>query len=240
MLETCRISSLALYGGSGDRYGSLPIDFRVVVVRYYWKMVCVFEHIPEALRNGSIKKNIKKRGNWGEPSKDRNEKDDNKRTKTGNDLATTANPVRREYTGMTPKVVHRNVNPINARNPPARACYECGSTNHVNGACPRLNQTQRLRGNNQNKVLTVNGVQDHGNNGMDWLSNHKAEIICHEKVVRVPLPDGKVLKVIGERPKEKMRHLRSTKTKEQKQEEIMVVRDYPEVLSDDLLGLSPI
>ncbi|GJR13405.1 putative nucleotidyltransferase, ribonuclease H [Tanacetum coccineum] len=28
--------------------------------------------------------------------------------------------------------------------------------------------------------------------GMDWLSNYKAEIICHEKVVRIPLPDGNV------------------------------------------------
>ncbi|GJU70695.1 reverse transcriptase domain-containing protein [Tanacetum coccineum] len=28
--------------------------------------------------------------------------------------------------------------------------------------------------------------------GMDWLSNYKAEIICHEKVVRIPLSDGKV------------------------------------------------
>nr|GFA81446.1 retrotransposon protein, putative [Tanacetum cinerariifolium] len=27
--------------------------------------------------------------------------------------------------------------------------------------------------------------------GMDWLSNHKDEIICHEKVVKVPLLDGK-------------------------------------------------
>nr|GFB55866.1 hypothetical protein [Tanacetum cinerariifolium] len=27
--------------------------------------------------------------------------------------------------------------------------------------------------------------------GMDWLSDHKAEIICHEKVVRIPLLDGK-------------------------------------------------
>ncbi|GKE33198.1 putative reverse transcriptase domain-containing protein, partial [Tanacetum coccineum] len=27
--------------------------------------------------------------------------------------------------------------------------------------------------------------------GMDWLSNHKVEIICHEKVVRIPLLDGK-------------------------------------------------
>ncbi|GKB95581.1 putative reverse transcriptase domain-containing protein [Tanacetum coccineum] len=28
--------------------------------------------------------------------------------------------------------------------------------------------------------------------GMNWLSNHKAEIICHEKVVRIPLLDGKI------------------------------------------------
>nr|GEU87250.1 reverse transcriptase domain-containing protein [Tanacetum cinerariifolium] len=40
--------------------------------------------------------------------------------------------------------------------------------------------------------------------GMDWLSNHKAEIICHEKVVRIPLLDGKVLRVIGERSEEKI------------------------------------
>ncbi|GJX63489.1 putative reverse transcriptase domain-containing protein [Tanacetum coccineum] len=43
--------------------------------------------------------------------------------------------------------------------------------------------------------------------GMDWLSNYKAEIIYHEKVVRIPLPDDKVLRVIGEIPDEKVRHL---------------------------------
>ncbi|GJZ17349.1 putative reverse transcriptase domain-containing protein [Tanacetum coccineum] len=46
---------------------------------------------------------------------------------------------------------------------------------------------------------------------MDWLSNHKAEIICHEEVVRIPLLDGKVLRVLGERPKEKARLLMSAK-----------------------------
>nr|GEZ86785.1 hypothetical protein [Tanacetum cinerariifolium] len=75
---------------------------------------------------------------------------------------------------------------------------------------------------------------------MDWLSNYKAEIICHEKVVRIPLLGGKVLRVIGERSEEKMRHLRSAKTKEQKQEEIVVVRDYLKVFLNDLLGLPPI
>ncbi|GKE18764.1 putative reverse transcriptase domain-containing protein, partial [Tanacetum coccineum] len=47
--------------------------------------------------------------------------------------------------------------------------------------------------------------------GMDWLSDHKAEIICHEKVVRIPLLDGKVLRVLGEKLKEKMRQLMSAK-----------------------------
>ena len=41
--------------------------------------------------------------------------------------------------------------------------------------------------------------------GMDWLSKHKAAIICHERVVRIPLPSGKVLRVLGERPDEKMK-----------------------------------
>ncbi|GJW70704.1 putative reverse transcriptase domain-containing protein [Tanacetum coccineum] len=49
--------------------------------------------------------------------------------------------------------------------------------------------------------------------GMDWLSNYKAEIICHEKVVRIPLPDGKVLRVVGERPEEKARLLMSAKAR---------------------------
>ncbi|GJT95795.1 putative reverse transcriptase domain-containing protein [Tanacetum coccineum] len=120
----------------------------------------------ESLRNGSIKKNPKKRGSRGEPIKDRNVRDDNKRTRTENAFAITTNPVRREYTGTTPKDMPRNVNPVNARNLTARACYECGSTDHVRSF----------------DVII----------GMDWLSGHKAKIICHEKVVRIPLLDGKV------------------------------------------------
>nr|GFC92759.1 putative reverse transcriptase domain-containing protein [Tanacetum cinerariifolium] len=63
---------------------------------------------------------------------------------------------------------------------------------------------------------------------MDWLSNHKAEITCHEKVVRIPLLDGKVLRVVGERPKEKAKLMMSVKTRDKYQEEIVVVRDFPE------------
>nr|GEX57811.1 hypothetical protein [Tanacetum cinerariifolium] len=67
--------------------------------------------------------------------------------------------------------------------------------------------------------------------GMDWLYNHKAEIICHEKVVRMPLLDGKVLRVLRERPKEKARLLMSAKASDKNLEEIVVVRDFLEFFS---------
>ncbi|KAI3828724.1 hypothetical protein L1987_02833 [Smallanthus sonchifolius] len=35
--------------------------------------------------------------------------------------------------------------------------------------------------------------------GMDWLSKNQAEIICSEKIVRIPLPSGEILSVKGER-----------------------------------------
>ncbi|GJR22362.1 putative reverse transcriptase domain-containing protein [Tanacetum coccineum] len=138
--------------------------------------------------------------------------------------------------------VPRNVNPVNAKNPTVRSCYECGSTDHVRSACPRLNRAQEPKGNRPNQVAANNGGQGRGNQarGMDWLSNYKAEIICHENVVRIPLPDGKMLRVVGEKPKEKARLLMSAKASDKKQEKIVMDRDFPEVFPDDLSGLVPI
>ncbi|KAI3704115.1 hypothetical protein L1987_74328 [Smallanthus sonchifolius] len=36
--------------------------------------------------------------------------------------------------------------------------------------------------------------------GLDWLSNHHAEVICFEKCIRIPLPSGETLRVFGEKP----------------------------------------
>ncbi|GKD83091.1 putative reverse transcriptase domain-containing protein, partial [Tanacetum coccineum] len=220
--------------------------------------------------------------------------------------------------------VQRNVNPVNARNPTVKACYECGSTDHVRSACPRLNRARGPEENCPNQVAAYNGGWGRGNQrnqsrgrvfmlgaeesrqdlnimtgtftlnnhfattlfdsgadysfvsttfipllglepsdlgfgyeieiasgqlveidkvikgckleikghvfninlipfghrsfdviiGMYWLSNYKPEIICLEKVVRIPLSDGK--------------------------EEIVVVRYFPEVFPDDLSRLPPI
>ncbi|GKD34923.1 putative reverse transcriptase domain-containing protein [Tanacetum coccineum] len=244
----------------------------------------------EALRNGSIKKNLEKRGNEGEPSKDRNVRDDHKRTRMGNAFATTTNHVGRENMGTVPKCTtcnthhlpeapcrtcfncnrprnfardcrvaprNVNVNPVNARNPTARECCECGGTDHIKSACFSLIRAQGSGENRPNLALANNGepsdlgfsyeieiasgqlveidkvirgckleIEGHmfdinlipfGSEsfdviiGMDWFSGHQAKIICHEKVA-----------------------------KEKKQEEIVVVRDFPEVFLDDLSELLPV
>ncbi|GJT93324.1 putative reverse transcriptase domain-containing protein [Tanacetum coccineum] len=250
--------------------------------------------IDEAVRNGSIKK-AKKRGNVGEPSKDRSERDDNKRTRTRNVFATTVNPVGRENTGTWPKCttcnsyhapggpyrtcfncnrlgylakdyrgVPRNVNPVNARTSTVRACYECGSTNHVRPTCPRAFMLGAEEARQDPNIVmglepselgfryeieiasgqlveidkVIKGCKleieghvfdsdlipfGHGSFDviidMEWLSNYKAKIVFHEKVVRIPLPDGNVLRVVGERPKKKARLLMSAKSSDKKQEE---------------------
>nr|GEV55223.1 hypothetical protein [Tanacetum cinerariifolium] len=65
---------------------------------------------------------------------------------------------------------------------------------------------------------------------MDWLSRHKAEIVCHDKVFRIPLPNGEILRVLGERLEEKVRHLLSAKAEEQKLKDIIVIRNFFESL----------
>nr|GFC22185.1 hypothetical protein [Tanacetum cinerariifolium] len=162
----------------------------------------------EALRNGSIKKNHEKRGNIKEPNKDRNVRDENKRTRMGNDFTTTTNLGRGGYTGTTPKcttcnyhhlpeipcracfncnclghfakdcrVAPKNVNPTNARNPVARTCYECGSTDHIRSACPRMNQAQRPGETITTKSWLLMRVRVMGTKGIRQRVGHS----CWEK-----------------------------------------------------------
>ncbi|GKE42927.1 putative nucleotidyltransferase, ribonuclease H, partial [Tanacetum coccineum] len=75
--------------------------------------------------------------------------------------------------------------------------------------------------------------------GMDWLSNQKAVIVCHEKIVRIPIEEGKVLCVQGERNVGKKKMLMRTKANEPTLIDIPIVCDFEDVFSDDLLGLPP-
>ncbi|GKB79325.1 putative reverse transcriptase domain-containing protein [Tanacetum coccineum] len=76
--------------------------------------------------------------------------------------------------------------------------------------------------------------------GMNWLSKFKAEIVCHEKIVQIPLPNGEVLKVHRERPEGKLKHLTNIKIGERKLKDIPIVQDFPAVFLEDLSGLPPL
>ncbi|GKB65583.1 putative reverse transcriptase domain-containing protein [Tanacetum coccineum] len=197
----------------------------------------------EAVRNGSIKK-VEKRGNVGETSKDKNGKDDNKRTRTGNAFATTINPVGRENTVAANNRGQGRGNQENQARGRAfmlRAEEARQDSNIVTGLEPSdLGFKYEIK-IASGQLVEIDKV----------IKGCKLEIEGHVfdidlipfgdiEVVRIPQPDGKVFKVLGERPEEKARLLMSAKASEKKQEEIVVVRDFLEVFPDDLSGLPPI
>ncbi|GJX73770.1 reverse transcriptase domain-containing protein, partial [Tanacetum coccineum] len=212
----------------------------------------------EALRNGSIKKNPEKKGNVGEPSKDRNGREDNKKTKRLKMLLLQPQTLLEEVTWVR----HPSVPPV-AIIVHLRHLVAVDSTvtahdillgiikwrlgiYEIEIASGQLVEIDKvIRGCKleiEGHMFNINLIPFGSGSfdviiGMDWLSDHKAEIIFHEKVVRIPLLDGKVLRVLGEKPEEKMRQLMSAKAKEKKQEEIVVVRYFLEVFLDDLSGL---
>ncbi|GKF08576.1 hypothetical protein Tco_0042800, partial [Tanacetum coccineum] len=70
---------------------------------------------------------------------------------------------------------------------------------------------------------------------MDWLSKNKIEIVCQEKVVRIPLESGEVLRVQGERTLGGTKILMSTKADEPELSDIPIVRDFTDVFLEDLI-----
>ncbi|GJT66257.1 hypothetical protein Tco_1017737 [Tanacetum coccineum] len=69
---------------------------------------------------------------------------------------------------------------------------------------------------------------------MDWLSKRKFVIICHEKVVRIPIKEGGVLRVHRERTLGAAKALMNAKIDEPKLSDISVVRDFIDVFPEDL------
>nr|GEU33385.1 hypothetical protein [Tanacetum cinerariifolium] len=179
----------------------------------------------EAIRKGSFRKNAEKRGNGGEPSRDGNVRDDNKRSRTGRAFASTTNPIRREYMCVAPKCT--NYKFYHHPEMPCRtwACFECGGIDHYKAACPKLNRAPRQGGNRQNQAMAIKEGQGHGKNGIEPSNlGFSYEIkIASEQLVEIN-------KSLRGKTEKKIRHLISAKTKEQKLKDIIVVRNVPEVL----------
>ncbi|GJU87094.1 putative reverse transcriptase domain-containing protein [Tanacetum coccineum] len=269
----------------------------------------------EAVSYGTLTKGSEKRKGVEESRKHGSRRNDDKRAKT---LSSVLQLSDIEFTlqGHSHFRPIKQVAPINAvrgRYEPG-TCYECGSREHYQNTCPKLNlepsqvgnrltiEGNRNSRNNKNQVkgrafnvnavgalqdpnvvtgtfslnhhyATVIEVEDgkkvevdrvicdcklelgtslftidliplgHGSFdvivGMDWLSEHKAEIVCHEKVVRIPLENGEILHFQGGRTLGIAKALSNVKVDEPKMSDISVVRDFVKVFLEDLSGLPP-
>nr|GFA97875.1 hypothetical protein [Tanacetum cinerariifolium] len=222
---------------NGNRVGCSSKEFLACNPKEYDVPHLVTLESRKIERSGSIK-TVEKRGNVREPSKEKNGRDDNKRTRTGNVFAT-----------IDCRGVPRNMNLVNARNPPGRACYECGSIDHVRPACPRLNRAQGPGGNHPNQVVANNEGQGRGNQenrvrgkafmlGAEearqdskivtstfTLNDHYATTLF-DSGADYSFVSTTFIPMLGIEPSEL--------------EEIVVVRDFPEVFPNDLSGLPPV
>ncbi|GKB86537.1 putative reverse transcriptase domain-containing protein [Tanacetum coccineum] len=68
---------------------------------------------------------------------------------------------------------------------------------------------------------------------------NKVVIVCHEKVVEIPLEGSGILRVQGERTLGAAKALMNAKVDEPKLSDISVVRDFVDVFPEDLSGLPP-
>ncbi|GJR93640.1 putative reverse transcriptase domain-containing protein [Tanacetum coccineum] len=157
------------------------------------------------------------------------------------------------------------MNAVRMSNNP-RVCYECGSPDHFRNTCPKMNRAPGQAGNqlalegsrnnrsNGNQVrgraynVNVNAmeaIQDPNvvtgtfslNDHFVTLSQHKAVIVRHEKVVEIPVEDGRILRVYRERAVGITKALKSAKEDELKLSDISVVCEFVNVFPEDLSGL---
>ncbi|GKA67623.1 putative reverse transcriptase domain-containing protein, partial [Tanacetum coccineum] len=129
-----------------------------------------------------------------------------------------------------------------ANDQPIPTCYDCGEQGHTRNRCPKKvkqEETGEVRGRayaikdaepQGPTVVTVNHLFEIDLMpielgtfdviiGMDWLVKHDVIIICGEKVVRIPY-GNKTLTVKSDK-------------------DVLVIHYFPEVFTDDLLGLPP-
>nr|GEX02720.1 hypothetical protein [Tanacetum cinerariifolium] len=148
------------------------------------------------------------------------------------------------------------------------ACYECGSLDHLHFDCPKWKQATgqarnpyviEIAGGESvevdrvirdcklglgNSLFTIDLIPLGHESfdviaGLDWLSKNKAVIVCHEKVVEIPIKDDGILRVHEERIWRATKALMNTRVDEPMITDIPMVRDFTDVFPKDFLGLSP-
>ncbi|GJY86015.1 putative reverse transcriptase domain-containing protein [Tanacetum coccineum] len=71
-------------------------------------------------------------------------------------------------------------------------------------------------------------------------TSYEVELADGKIIVRIPLSNGEILEIQGERPEKDPKLLSCIKTDEKKPEDIRIVSDFPEVFLNDFSGLPPV
>ncbi|GKF37922.1 putative reverse transcriptase domain-containing protein [Tanacetum coccineum] len=179
----------------------------------------------------------------------------------------------------------------NGPNPKGNGCFECGNPGHFKRDCHKLKNKNGGNGNAQGWVYVVDNAERNGNTvgnsdsnivtdlmpvelgsfdtiiSMDWLKRHHAEIVCDEKLVRVPFGNetlvfhraesyigresrltviscSKVQEYMAKGCHVFLAQISATKEDDKSEgkqvENVPIVRDFPEVFPEDLPRLPPV
>ncbi|GJR45606.1 putative reverse transcriptase domain-containing protein [Tanacetum coccineum] len=206
----------------------------------------------EAVYCGTLTRSSEKRKEVEETSKQGGSWKDNKKAKVGKGFVATT-PPRNENVGSYSKCAKCSAYHLEGGLFHPKAPGQAGNRLALEGNRNTRNNGNQARGR-AFSVNAVDALQDPnvvtdliplGHEsfdvivGMDWLSKNKAEIVCHEKVVTIPLESGEVLRVQMERTLGGTKTLMSMKAEEPELSDIPIVRDFIDVFPEDLLRLPP-
>ncbi|GJX38289.1 reverse transcriptase domain-containing protein [Tanacetum coccineum] len=141
--------------------------------------------------------------------------------------AYTAGPgEKREYTGSLPLCIKCN---YHHKGPCAPRCNKCKKISHLARDCrssgPNGALQERLPEVEEWKPCSLIPLSRGSFDvivGMDWLSKRNFVIVCHDKVVRIPLEGDETLQVHGERTQGVVKTLMNTKVDEPKLSDISI------------------
>nr|GEU34777.1 reverse transcriptase domain-containing protein [Tanacetum cinerariifolium] len=172
--------------------------------------------------------------------------DRNKRQRTGSNFALNTpdqGQGQRQYTGQHPNFISTNFLPLIDIKPSIiNPEYEIKIASGVKVVTNIIVRGCRLELEGHTFIIDLIPF-GHGSFdviiGMDWLSKLRAKIVCFEKTVQIPLSNGDILEVHRERPEGNLKQFKTMKVNESKLEDISVVREFPDVFSEDLSDLLP-
>ncbi|GJY04752.1 putative reverse transcriptase domain-containing protein [Tanacetum coccineum] len=127
-------------------------------------------------------------------------------------------------------------------------CHGCGEKGHFRNRCPKAGNQQNVGARARAYAVGENPQQNPNVVvgsfdviiGMDWLSCHRAIIDCCEKIIRIPLSNGKILESKVRGRKRILDHLRVSRLMKRSLMTFELSEISLKYFPNDLSGLPPV